>query len=238
MGDNFQQAKDMAAPAPIVDPRWLSRVREAIRVLSPLDEPSLDEVVWTRLRGADWFRGLPRRVADEGAGDIFIEVVRYDLQAALSDRLRRSSARLLESAAPEEAVAAAELCFVAARIGAFQAIPPLTALAEREETLRTMLPGSETLYERALECLGGLLAALPGEYRQYLEEERHRGLFFRALQAPGCELCALTILVGLWPASAGEFRRSLPARYPLQEESLQAALRITFGQTTRARVGS
>ena len=164
MGDNPQQANGMAAPAPILDPRWLARVREAIRVLSPLDEPSLDQVVWARLRREEQPDGLPRSAAEQGSGEILIDVVRYDLRAELSEKLRNSSARLLDRAAPEESVALAELCFVAARIGAFQAIPSLTALAEREERLRTALPGNETLYERALECLGGLLAALPQEY--------------------------------------------------------------------------
>jgi len=239
MSDNASQDRQVPAATPQPAPDGTQRIREAIAVLKPLAGPALAEVVWSRMcdgRDSYRLRGIGR---DEGPADIFIDIVRYNENSDLSLRLREAVAFLLSreaaAQASRKARAVAELCLLAAGMGARQAILPLTVLAEREERVKTKLGGNETLYERALDCLGGLLAELPGDLRaKYLLEPRHRDLFSRALHFPGFELTALTLLIGLWDRSEQEFRNQLPTSYRVDEPALAARLAIAFDRKTDA----
>ncbi len=213
-----------------------ARITQAARLLSALSDRRLDAVVWRRAHGLTDGAGLPVMTLDEGPTDILIDVVQYGNHQLLRDRLRTGSRRLLERFNRKpilaDASAAAELCFFAARVGATEAIPPLTALAWREARRPTALPSSVTLYKRALQSLGGLLI----DHRDAVEGDKHRSVFEKGLATPGCELICLTALITLWPASRKDFYKRLPLGYHVDEEALNASLSIAeLGATGAAQ---
>ena len=214
-----------------------NRVVQSVAFLTSLSDPTLDEVIWDRACGRPDPPELPPSAWDESRVQIFIDVIQYEADG-VAIRLRSSSTRLLSKAVEkepiEEAFAVAELCFLTARAGAYDAIPALTVLVEREHQRQTPVSGRETLYSGALESLGGLLANLDTEHRHLLNRNRHRSLFVGALDTPGCVLPALTVLIGLKLGTEAEFRSMLPEWFARNEAALRASLTISFGSKSAA----
>lgn len=190
----------------------LSRVDLAKHVLSGLgrEKLELEKAVWKRLRGEPQDIDLPGLARDEDPADIFLHVVKYTNERSLADLLRGACAHLLEAALQsphleQDAVAIGELCYLSARIGASDAIEPLTVLVERKETSSFTVRTGEDLRLRALRSLVGLLAS----NRQRVDTQRHRRLFEECLRLPRYKKMALTGLVGLWPELKDEFVRDL-----------------------------
>jgi len=132
----------------------------------------------------------------------------------------------------------AELCFLTARAGAYEAIPTLTVLAERESDRQTPVSGRETVYSRAVKSLAGLLTNLDTEHQQALNRNRHRKLFVGALETSGCELPALTVLIGLQLGTEAEFRAKLPEWFARNDSALRASLALSHGSKRAAASGA
>jgi len=123
-----------------------------------------------------------------------------------------------------EVGAIGELCFLAFRMGAAEAIEPLTVLAGREDTVPLIVRRGENLRMRALRFLVGLLKANPDR----LDRARYQPLLERCLASPGCEHTALVALIGFgwWPKSKEEFVPMLPKDYVLNEKALKTDLQL------------
>ena len=87
------------------------------------------------------------------------------------------------------------------------------------------LANGESLHLRIVRSLGSLLVSNPS-----LATEQHRPLFEDCLRHAGSELPALTVLIGLWPASRDQFIDKLPKNYRFNPQDLTHALAVAgFG---------
>jgi hypothetical protein len=183
----MSRKRDMATP--LVAPQPDNTVAGAAATLARLDDSELERALWNRVRGSPEDR-LPSLGRDEHPADILLDVARRDEYAPLAKRFRASCARLLEQRSGakvlEDPPALGELCFLAARIGADEAVSALTSLLERCRTESVSVWEGETLRLRTLRALVGLLA----RNRERLEPSRHRALLESCLVSADCWLMA------------------------------------------------
>src|SRR5205807_2213031 len=133
----------------------------------------------------------------EDPTDIFIDVIDFGNSSELSNSLRSACGNLLKEKIEPlgDPQAVGELCYLAARIGAEEAISPLTTLAQQEAAAHILFGGEELRF-RALRSLAGLLALRPTK-----ADDQHRKLFKKCLHEPAYQMIALTAILGLWPNS-------------------------------------
>jgi hypothetical protein len=200
MGNNGHEQGPMASAS--ATPALSPRLAQARAFLSPLDPEQVAGVIAARIRESEGLP-LPRLSRDERPVDIFVDIVEYGGDEALSTHLREAGARLLARMVEDSAgrnllpnvASLSELCYLSARIGALDALESLRALSSREDAAVPTPASGEDLRLRALRCMVGLLGSHPDRS----DRDRYREVLERCLDVPGYELIALTGLVGLWP---------------------------------------
>ena len=192
--------------------------KDRLTSLSPQDMAPL---VWDRLCGKRDPR-LPELAREEYPADIFLYVVDQRLIPGFGEALGEACGSLLKRNSEEATLAnvpaLGELCYLSARIRAWQAIDGLTKLARREDATAPVLP-NEDLRQRALSCLLTLLVADPTRMRP-----EHKTLFENRLKTPGCEMMALTALIGLWHENPEALTGQLSRGYRLDPSLLRDEL--------------
>jgi hypothetical protein len=162
----------------------------------------LPRLIWRRLCGEPTV--LPPMTRDEDPADVFVDAVvaadgRYEasdvaesLRHASSHALRRFGLHKDSPVGP-----LGELIYLCGRIDAVQAIECLTALLQREDSrVNNEVQPGETLRQRALRSLVGLLAAERRSERQ-VDRSMQVTLLKRLQDVSGCEVLAATGLIGL-----------------------------------------
>ena len=196
MDQNSSEFDPMASAS--AAPARSPRMAQALAFLSELEPKRFPEVVLARIRGTGDLP-LPRLARDEKPVDIFVDVAERGSTPHVADSLRAASATLLGEFVGGDLVSHApvvsELCYLAARIGSFQALDALRILAQREDAaMPTPTPG-EDLRLRALRCLVGLLGSAP----RLPDPERFKAVLEQCAQSPNYKLIAMTGLIGMWP---------------------------------------
>jgi len=223
MGDNIERANRMAssasASAPV--PRWQLA---ALALSGMASSGEAVAVLRQRLYTPERPELLPALSRDEEPADIFVDLVEHNPQSSLASLLRQACQILLTEMAGRPHLTyssqTGELCYLAARIGSLESVPALRTLVEHHEAPLAMVQTGENLRVRALRCLVGLLGSAPASRDEF------QGFFERFLTEPGCELVALTGLLGLWPESRSEILSRLPAGFHLDETLLKASLTV------------
>lgn len=227
MRDNDFEESQMASVGIALEPDPNSRLGGAIAALSHLTDPAgLRDVLWARMGGPATTHQLPRMSRDERPADVLVDIVELDPSSQLADRIRAACTDLLSvfAHAPElpDAAAISELCYLSARVGADKAVDSLRVLAERPDAVVAAIPGGGDLHLRALRSLVGLI----GLHRDRHCTDTYRRFLLACLAHPGCELLALTALIGLWPEDRAEFESKVQAGYRLDANLLDVSLEV------------
>jgi hypothetical protein len=184
-----------------------ARIPRAVEALRPLTAGEISQIMIARLeRQRTLENGLPPCQRDEEPVDIFVDVMMGAPNETFAEKIRFACQDALRVAFSESlgADVMGNLCYLAAAIGAVEALDYIRLIASDEKFDQSLLADGESVRSRALRALVGLLAQRPSH------DATIKTLFLNLLPSPEYRLLALTGLVGLWPQEREAFLAMVP----------------------------